>query len=119
MIPASREEQKKEAFRLFEDGRYQESLEVCTTILEGGKDSAVEVLAATNLFSTGRLEDAEVFFRDLTRKMPESSYVHSYMGKVLEARKDERAITEFATAVPPRSHQPGCAQELCRVPHLP
>ena len=36
MIPASREEQKKEAFRLFEDGRYQESLEVCTTILEGG-----------------------------------------------------------------------------------
>jgi thioredoxin-like negative regulator of GroEL len=99
MIPASREEQKKEAFRLFEDGRYQESLEVCTTILEGGKDSAVEVLAATNLFSTGRLEDAEVFFRDLTRKMPESSYVHSYMGKVLEARKDERAIAEFATAV--------------------
>ena len=70
MIPASREEQKKEAFRLFEDGRYQESLEVCTTILEGGKDSAVEVLAATNLFSTGRLEDAEVFFRDLTRKIP-------------------------------------------------
>ena len=99
MIPASREEQKKEAFRLFEDGRYQESLEICTTILEGGKDSAVEVLAATNLFSTGRLEDAEVFFRDLTRKMPESSYVHSYLGKVLEARKDERAIAEFATAV--------------------
>ena len=27
MIPASREDQKKEAFRLFEDGRYQESLD--------------------------------------------------------------------------------------------
>ena len=99
MIPASREEQKKEAFRLFEDGRYLESLQVCTTILEGGKDSAIEVLAATNLFYTGKLEDAEVFFRDLTRKMPDSSYVHSYLGKVLEARKDEGAIAEFATAV--------------------
>jgi len=40
-----------------------------------------------------------VFFRDLTRKMPDSSYVHSYLGKVLEARKDEGAIAEFATAV--------------------
>jgi tetratricopeptide (TPR) repeat protein len=99
MIPASREEQKKEAFRLFEDGRYQESLQICTILLEGGKDSAVEVLAATNLFSTGKLEDAEVFFRDLTQKMPDSSYVHSYLGKVLEARKDEGAIAEFATAV--------------------
>jgi tetratricopeptide (TPR) repeat protein len=99
MIPASREEQKKEAFRLFEDGRYQESLQICTMLLEGGKDPAVEVLAATNLFYTGKLEDAEVFFRDLTRKMPDSSYVHSYLGKVLEARKDEGAIAEFATAV--------------------
>jgi tetratricopeptide (TPR) repeat protein len=99
MIPASREEQKKEAFRLFEDGRYGESLQICTIILEGGKDSSVEVLAATNLYYTGKLEDAEVFFRDLTQKMPDSSYVHSYLGKVLEARKDEGAIAEFATAV--------------------
>ncbi|MDD1692879.1 MAG: hypothetical protein LUQ05_06825 [Methanoregula sp.] len=99
MIPASREEQKKEAFRLFEDGRYQESLQICTILLDGGKDPAVEVLAATNLFYTGKLEDAEVFFRDLTQKMPDSSYVHSYLGKVLEARKDEGAIAEFATAV--------------------
>jgi hypothetical protein len=99
MIPASREEQKKEAFRLFEDGRYLQSLQICNTLLEGGRDSAVEVLAATNLFYTGKLEDAEVFFQDLTRKMPDSSYVHSYLGKVLEARKDERAIAEFATAV--------------------
>jgi len=99
MIPASREEQKKEAFRLFEDGRYQESLQLCTILLESGKDSAVEVLAATNLYYTGKLEDAEVFFRDLAQKMPDSSYVHSYLAKVLEARKDEGAIAEFATAV--------------------
>jgi tetratricopeptide (TPR) repeat protein len=99
MIPAPRDEQKKEAFRLFEDGRYLESLQLCSVILEGGKDSAVEVLAATNLFYTGKLEDAEVFFRDLTQKLPDSSYVHSYLGKVLEARKDEGAIAEFALAV--------------------
>ena len=99
MIPASREEQKKEAFRLFEDGRHQQSLELCTILLESGRDPAVEVLAATNLYYTGKLEDAEVFFRDLAQKMPDSSYVHSYLAKVLEARKDEGAIAEFATAV--------------------
>jgi len=99
MIPAPREEQKKEAFRLFEDGRYQESLEICTILLESGKDSAIEVLAATNLYSTGKLEDAEVFFRDLAQKMPDSSYVHSYLAKVLEALNDEGAIAEYAAAV--------------------
>jgi tetratricopeptide (TPR) repeat protein len=99
MIPASRDDRKKEAFRLFEDGRYQESLDTCNALLEGGKDSAVEVLAATNLYYTGRFEDAEVFFRDLSQKMQESSYIHSYLGKVLEARKDEGAIAEYALAV--------------------
>jgi len=99
MIPATREEQKKEAFRLFEDGRYQQSLQICTSLLENGRDPAVEVLAATNLYYTGKLEDAEVYFRDLAQKMPDSSYVHSYLAKVLEARKDEGAIAEFATAV--------------------
>ena len=99
MIPATREEQKKEAFRLFEDGRYQQSMLICTSLLEDSRDPAVEVLAATNLYYTGKLEDAEVFFRDLAQKMPDSSYVHSYLAKVLEARKDEGAIAEFATAV--------------------
>jgi hypothetical protein len=58
MIPVPREEQKKEAFRLSEDGRFQESLELCTTLLEGGRDSAIEVLTATNLYYAGKLEDA-------------------------------------------------------------
>lgn len=91
--------QKKEAFRLFEDGQYQESLLLCTALLDAEKDPAIEILAATNLYNAGRLEDAEVFFRDLARKMPESSYVHSYLAKVLEARGDEGAIAEYATAV--------------------
>jgi tetratricopeptide (TPR) repeat protein len=99
MIPSTREEQQKEAFRLFEDGRYIESGQVCAAILEAGKDSAIEVLAATNLYYMGKLDDAEVFFRDLEKKMPDSSYVHSYLAKVLEARGDEGAIAEYATAV--------------------
>ena len=68
MIPSSREEQKKEAFRLFEDGRYQESLRACTHILETGRDPDIEVLAATNSYYTGKYEDAEVSFRDLARE---------------------------------------------------
>ncbi|MCK9580115.1 MAG: hypothetical protein M0Q92_06645 [Methanoregula sp.] len=99
MIPATPEERKQEAFRLFEDGRYLESLKFCQVLLDTGKDPAVEVLAATNLFLTGRLEDAEAAFLDLARKMPDSSYVHSYLAKVLEGRGDEGAIAEYATAV--------------------
>ena len=99
MVPPSREDRKKEAFRLFEDGKYQESLQLCTLVLDEEKDPAVEVLAATNLYTTGRLEDAEVFFRDLVLRMPGSSYVHSYLAKVLEARGDDGAIAEYATAV--------------------
>ena len=99
MIPSSREVQKKEAFRLFEDGRYLESLRACTHILETGRDPDIEVLAATNSYYTGKYEDAEVSFRDLARKMPDSSYVHSYLAKVLEAKGDEGAIGEYATAV--------------------
>ena len=99
MIPLSREEQKEEAFHLFEDGRYIESGKLCTILLESGKDSAIDVLAATNLYYMGKLDEAEVFFKDLAQKMPDSSYVHSYLAKIFEARADEGAIVEYATAV--------------------
>jgi tetratricopeptide (TPR) repeat protein len=99
MIPATPEDQKKEAFRLFEDGRYQESLKICQALLGAAKDPAIEVLAATNLFLAGRPDEADAAFLDLARKMPDSSYVHSYLAKVLEARGDEGAIAEYATAV--------------------
>ena len=90
---------KKEAFRLFEEGRYQESLAICTALPAAERDAAVEVLAAANLLYTGKTGDAEASFRDLLQKMPDSSYVHSYLGKILEAQGDEAAITEYATAV--------------------
>jgi tetratricopeptide (TPR) repeat protein len=99
MILLTQEERKKEAFRLFEDGRYTESLRQCDAFLSTGRDPAIEVLAATNLYSGGRLDDAEAAFRDLAQKMPDSSYVHSYLAKVLEAGGDEGAAAEYAIAV--------------------
>ena len=99
MTAQAREDQKKEAFRLFEEGRYQESLQICTGLSVMDRDAAVEVLTATNLYYTGKPEDAEVCFRDLLQKMPDSSYVHSYLGKILEERGDEGAIAEYAAAV--------------------
>ena len=99
MTAQAREDQKKEAFRLFEEGRYQESLQICTGVPAAESDSAIEILTATNLYYTGKAEDAEVSFRDLLQKMPDSSYVHSYLGKILEERGDEGAIAEYATAV--------------------
>jgi predicted Zn-dependent protease len=109
MIPATLEEQKKEAFRLFEDGRYQESLNLCMLVLGSVKDQPLEVLAATNLFYTGKLDDAEVYFRDLAQKMPDSSYVHSYL-----AKGDRRVCN----GRPPRPEKPGRPAELCRIPAL-
>jgi tetratricopeptide (TPR) repeat protein len=99
MIPLSQDEQQKEAFRLFENGRYRESLELCNRLLEKNQEPSLAVLAATNLYYIGRLEEAEVFFRDLAQKMPESSYVHSYLAKVLEGRGDDGATAEYAFAV--------------------
>lgn len=99
MTAQAREDLKKEAFRLFEEGKYQESLQICTGLPSADRDAAVEVLVATNLYYTGKPDDAEVCFRDLLQKMPDSSYVHSYLGKILEERGDEGAIAEYATAV--------------------
>jgi len=93
------EDRKKEAFRLFEEGRYGESLAICTGLPAADRDAAVDILVATNLYFTGKSADAEVCFRDLLQKMPESSYVHSYLGRILEERGDEGAIAEYAAAV--------------------
>src|SRR5512147_1925815 len=99
MTEQQQEDAKREAFRLFEEGDYQESLRICTGLPAAVRDPAVEILVATNLYYTGKSADAEVCFRDLLQKMPDSSYVHSYLGRILEARGDEGAITEYATAV--------------------
>ena len=66
---------KKEAFRLFEEGMYQESLQTCTALSAADRDAAVDVLTATNLYYTGKHEDAEVCFRDLLQVFPVFRYL--------------------------------------------
>ena len=72
---------------------------MCGVLLGENQEPQVEVLAATNLFNLGRLEEAELHFRDLARKMPDSSHVHGFLGKVLREKGDEGAVAEFSTAV--------------------
>ncbi|MCU0630372.1 MAG: hypothetical protein MUF37_04375 [Methanoregulaceae archaeon] len=92
-------ERKRQAFRLFEDGNYEESYAVCMALTGENQEPQIEVLAATNLFNLGRLDEAELHFRDLARKMPDSSHVHGFLGKVLREKGDEGAVAEFSTAV--------------------
>jgi Flp pilus assembly protein TadD len=87
-------ERKRQAYQLFEEGNYEESYALCVTLLGENQEPQVEVLAATNLFHLGRLEEAELHFRDLARKMPDSSHVHGFLGKVLREKGDEGAVAE-------------------------
>jgi Flp pilus assembly protein TadD len=96
---AAGDDRTKDAFRLYNEGKHQESLDCCNRLMESAREPSLEVLAATNLFCLKKFEDAEVYFRDLARKMPGSSHVHSYLAKVLEERGDEGAYAEYAAAV--------------------
>lgn len=99
MTPGTPDGKKEEAFRLFEKGDYQGSYSLCRDLVSGSADPAVSVLCATNLFHLGRLEEAEAYFRDLIHTIPGSSHVHSYLGRILEKKGDDRAMGEFARAV--------------------
>ena len=90
---------KRDAFLLFEEGSYGKSYEMCREIIESEDDPSISILSAMNLFHMGRLDEAEAYFRDLVCRMPESSYIHSYLGKVLEMKGYEQAITHYARAV--------------------
>jgi tetratricopeptide (TPR) repeat protein len=92
-------DRKRQAFQLFEEGDYEESYAMCMALLGENQEPQVEVLAATNLFNLGRLDEAELHFRDLARKMPDSSHVHGFLGKVLQKKGDDGAVAEFSTAV--------------------
>jgi tetratricopeptide (TPR) repeat protein len=91
--------QKREAFRLFEDGRYEESYAACTALPPDKRDEAISVLCATNLFYMERYNDAEDHFRDLARVLPGSSHVQSYLGRILEMKGDDEAAAAYARAV--------------------
>ncbi|WP_342678244.1 hypothetical protein [Methanofollis sp. UBA420] len=89
----------KEAFALYEAGKYRESIDLCTRLLNGSDDTSLAILVATNLFALAEYNEAEAHLRDLLRKMPDSSYLHSFLGRVLSARGDGRAVSAYARAV--------------------
>jgi tetratricopeptide (TPR) repeat protein len=90
---------KRQAIQMFKEGRYAESYEICSALTKEVSDPELEVLAATSLFYTDRLDEAELHFRDLSQKMPDSSHVHSFLGKVLAKKGEDSARKEFITAV--------------------
>ena len=92
-------ERKRQAIQLFKEGRYAESYEISAALMREIPELEIEVLAATSLFSMGLLDEAEIHFRDLSRKMPDSSYVHGFLGKVLAKKGEDSARKEFFTAV--------------------
>lgn len=94
-----REESVRMAFRLFEEGKYLESLEICRAAGEQGTDTQIPILAARNLFNLDRMDEAEVLVRDLIHGMPDSSYLHSFLGKILERRHEDAAVAEYIRAI--------------------
>ncbi|MDK2973875.1 MAG: hypothetical protein PWP08_246 [Methanofollis sp.] len=96
MTEVPSDDPRKEAFALYEDGRYRESIGVCARMPD---DASLAVLVAKNLLALGEYEEAEAQVLDLLVKMPESSYLHSFLGRVLAARGDDRATAEYAEAI--------------------
>lgn len=88
-----------EAFRLFEQEKYSACLDLVESIPPRLIDTRIRILEAICLYSTGSLEEAEVCLRDLKSRVPDSSEVCLYLGKVLERKGDEGARAEFAEAV--------------------
>lgn len=110
----TREEEKQEAFRLLEAGDAPGALRIAEGLMQEGTEPELAVLAATALHRLGRLDEAEAHLRDLARRMPEASYLHSLLGRVLAERGDERATAEFAEAIRLDPENPEALREYAR-----
>lgn len=99
MIEGSPASWRKEAFALYEAGKYRDSIECCTSHPDGADDPSVAVLIVTNYFALGDYDEAEVRLRDLITHSPDSSYYYSFLGKVLDAAGKEGGVAAYATAV--------------------
>ncbi len=62
---------RKKALLLLEEGRYQESLDLCGALMTEDDDPSLPVLAATDLFYMEMYDEAELHFRDLARRIPD------------------------------------------------
>ncbi|WP_265581956.1 tetratricopeptide repeat protein [Methanofollis aquaemaris] len=99
MTEGSPADSREEAFALYEAGKYRESIERCNSLPGGKDDPSVAVLVVTNYFALKEYDEAEVRLRDLITHSPDSSYYHSFLGKVLEAAGKEGGIAAYAQAV--------------------
>jgi tetratricopeptide (TPR) repeat protein len=99
MNSAHQEELRREAFLLYEQGRYADSLAISQAFGTTTHDPQMSILAARNLYNLGRYEDAEACTRDLIQRMPDTSYLHSFLGKILEKRDEDAAVAEYTRAV--------------------
>lgn len=99
MVSRQREDPGQAAFRLYEEGKYRESLELCQVSGEQIPETQRSILVAQNLFFLGRVDEAESYVRDLLRTMPDSSYLHSFLGKILATKDEDAAGAEYARAV--------------------
>ncbi|QYZ78548.1 hypothetical protein E2N92_03430 [Methanofollis formosanus] len=99
MTEGSPADGREEAFALYEAGHYRESIECCNALPGGKDDPSVAVLVVTNYFALGEYDEAEVRLRDLITHSPDSSYYHSFLGKVLETAGKEGGTAAYARAV--------------------
>ena len=99
MDNVEREASARKAFSLFEEGKYRESLAICLASGQPASDTQIAILTARNLYYLGRIEEAEAHVRDLLCRMPESSYLHSFLGKILEGKDEDAAVAEYVQAV--------------------
>jgi tetratricopeptide (TPR) repeat protein len=99
MDNGNREASVQDAFRLFEEGKYRESLKICRVAGKQAADAQTAILTARNLYYLGRFDEAEAYVRDLLCGMPESSYLHSFLGKILERKDEDAAVAEYVLAV--------------------
>ncbi|HKM41849.1 MAG TPA: hypothetical protein VJY43_04705 [Methanocorpusculum sp.] len=80
---------------LFNAGKYDEVI----SFASGTSDPALLLLAARSYTQTGHYDTAESLLKDLIRIMPGSSYLHSYLGLVLEHTNEHLARGEYASAL--------------------
>lgn len=93
--PAATAKNLSVGMELFNAGKYAEVI----SFASGTSDPALLLLVARSYTETGLYDTAGSLLKDLIRLMPASSYLHSYLGLVLEHSDRNTAAEEYATAL--------------------
>ena len=93
--PAAATKNISVGMELFNAEKYAEVI----SFASGTSDPTLLLLAARSYTHIGQYDTAESLLRDLIRLMPGSSYLHSYLGLVLEHSNRNAAGEEYSTAL--------------------